>query len=47
MEINESTDKISIPISMTFNLNFSSNQNKSNKIALLNYNKLFRYFKKS
>ena len=40
MEINESTDKISIPISMTFNLNFSSNQNKSNKIALLNYNKL-------
>ena len=49
MEINESTDKISIPISMTFNLNFSSNQNKSNKIALLNYNKLSfsAYFKKS
>ena len=40
MKINESTDKISMPISMTFNLSFSSNQNKSKKIALLNYNKL-------
>ena len=38
---NESTDKISIPISMTL-IKFSSNQNKSNKIALLNYNNLFR-----